>query len=70
MEQDYYYNYESYNKLYEISSAMIVGYPSFSHIHINKKVRGISGSKYHSLCWDEEGKIYSWGFSSLALGYG
>lgn len=25
--------------------------------------------KYHTLCWDEHGGIYSWGSRSLALGF-
>lgn len=35
-----------------------------------KLVKGISVGKHHSLYWDEDGSLYSWGSRSLALGYG
>lgn len=33
------------------------------------KIAGISIGKYHNLSWTEEGKLYSWGLKSIALGY-
>lgn len=39
-------------------------------MRVGKVVKGVSVGKHHSLLWDNEGKLYSWGCRSLALGYG
>ena len=48
----------------------IIGYPTLNRMKVNRVVKGISVGKHHSLFWDNEGKLYSWGCRSLALGYG
>ncbi len=55
------------NKVY--SNSYIVCYPFANRIQMKDIIRGISVSKYHSLCWNDRGKLYSWGLKSFGLGY-
>ncbi len=72
----YYYNLDkkilNSNIFYEIKgqSKEIIGYPIMNTIKSLRIVKGISVGKHHSLYWDEDGSLYSWGSRSLALGYG
>jgi alpha-tubulin suppressor-like RCC1 family protein len=60
------------NRLYHIDSrtSVITGYPTAQAVRMPTRVKGISVGKYHCLCWDDAGKLYSWGCRSLGLGYG
>ena len=44
-------------------------YPEKIKINFKNKINGISVGKYHKLCWDDMGRLYSWGCKSLALGH-
>lgn len=47
----------------------VIGYPTQQTFRMKNKVIGISAGKFHCLCWDSAGLLYSWGNRSLALGY-
>ncbi len=47
----------------------VIGYPTMEKFDFNSKIVGISVGKYHSLCWDQFGILYSWGTRSLGLGF-
>lgn len=47
----------------------IITYPAHTQLSFKKKIAGISLGKYHNLIWDFQGKLYSWGCRSIALGY-
>ena len=36
---------------------------------MKQKIVGISVGKFHCMCWDVDGKLYTWGNKSIALGY-
>jgi hypothetical protein len=36
---------------------------------MSTQINGLSIGKNHCLCWDNEGKLFSWGCRSIALGY-
>jgi len=48
----------------------IIGYPTGLTINCKKIIKGLSVGRYYTLCWDEYGRLYSWGCKSLGLGYG
>lgn len=50
--------------------SQIIGYPTGLTIDYKKNIKGLSVGKYYTLCWDDQGKLYSWGSKSLGLGYG
>lgn len=43
--------------------------PTVGIVNCNFRIKGVCMSKYHNLCWDFDGKIYSWGHRSVGLGY-
>ena len=47
----------------------IVAYPTQQTFTMKNKVIGISVGKFHCMCWDSVGLLYTWGNRSLALGY-
>ena len=63
---------DNLNRLYFVNhmERQILGYPTGLRINTKKVVKGLSVGKYYTLCWDEMGKLYSWGSKSLGLGYG
>jgi hypothetical protein len=63
---------ENSNRLYEIraASCQIIAHPTLTSLNTCRPVKGISVGKHHSLCWDEQGELYSWGCRSLGLGFG
>lgn len=44
-------------------------YPDKEIKELKENIVGLSIGKYHSMCWDDKGKLYSWGCKSLALGH-
>jgi alpha-tubulin suppressor-like RCC1 family protein len=63
---------ENSNRLYEIKAEMceIIAHPTLTTIKTARSIKGISIGRHHSLCWDAEGQLFSWGCRSLGLGYG
>jgi hypothetical protein len=63
---------DNLNRLYFINQMenQIIGYPTGLMMNFNKNVKGLSVGKHYTLCWDDQGKLYSWGSKSLGLGYG
>ena len=59
------------SSLFSIASArpeQIINYPEMKAINVKSKIVGMSIGKYHMLAWDTNGKLYSWGLRTLALG--
>lgn len=61
----------SENIVYQLANEgqALLLHPSLNKIDLQKKVVGLSLGKYHNLAWDCEGRLYSWGCRSIALGY-
>lgn len=46
-----------------------MAYPTMEKNIMKNKVVGISVGKFHCMCWDIVGLLYTWGNRSLALGF-
>jgi alpha-tubulin suppressor-like RCC1 family protein len=59
------------NLVYQLTnhSHTLIMHPTQKRIDFKTKLAGVSLGKYHNLAWDCEGKLYSWGCRSIALGY-
>lgn len=57
--------------LYQLTnhSQTLLLHPSQTRIDLKRAIAGLSLGKYHNLAWDREGRLYSWGCRSVALGY-
>ncbi len=59
------------NLVYQLTnnSQSLIMQPTHKRIDFKTKLAGLSLGKYHNLAWDSDGKLYSWGRRSIALGY-
>jgi alpha-tubulin suppressor-like RCC1 family protein len=48
---------------------ILVSYPQMNKFSVGTRIVGLSIGQFHKLCWDANGKLYSWGCKSLALGH-
>jgi alpha-tubulin suppressor-like RCC1 family protein len=59
------------NLVYQLTdhAQALLLHPTRARIPFPTKLAGVSLGKYHNLAWDREGRLYSWGCRSIALGY-